>query len=191
MFYQETNTQSPEQYIIKQWKSLYEFSQYFNNLDGSCELYGFGFSHNISDDDLLMGYHFFKSSKGIFGFSGEFMDQKSTNPDSDIFFYTVVEFSEELFNTNLFKTTSFKNHSFYESLDCGVPIELKDYIYQDEERIFISKAGKGNIDLFISYILSGSSYVISTKIHPNLKVVAKQLSVNKLLEERIKNLKSG
>lgn len=196
MFFQATSNtnvkQKPESFIIKSWDNFEEFSSHFNSLAESFTLKGVGFTHNIPEEgEILSGYQIFNTNVGVFAFVGESLDQKQVTKESDIFFTSIVELSPSIFTSMIFKTMSFKNNSIFSPLDCEVPIELKEYLYNDEEKILISKAGRGNIDLFCSYVLNGNSYLIKTVIHQNLHTVSKNLAMNKLLEERINNLKNN
>lgn len=183
-----------ENYIISKWTDFDLFCNDFLSINQETNLLGFGFIYNkdssVNDSDSIkIAYHLVVCSDYIIGFCGESIDGLDPNESTPLFFHEIVLFDKKILSDGIFNRNSFSNRSKISNLDCELNVEIKPYIYEDEKRIFISKAGRGNIDLFASYILDGQEYHITPTIQQSVYSSSKQALVNKMLEDRIKNIK--
>lgn len=190
MFFNQTESLDIKKYIKEHWVSL---SQFYDKLldDESFLLKGYGFLQKEEQGQFTekLGYYIFRINDRIFAFCGE-SPNGSAEEGSTLSFKYIIEFNEDILSSSLFEPSAYngsKNH--YTKFDADLTVDAKIYLYEDEEKLLITKNGKGNIDLYCSYQIINKSNDLICKVYPAAFAAAKQLALNKVLEQRIKNLK--
>lgn len=184
------NIVDPSDMIIKSWSNFLSFSSELDELSLIHNITRFGFTHNSrTEDKLHMGFHFIEVDNRVFGFCGESLDDKYLNKNSPIFFHKVVELRPDILVSENFKRFGSSNNSYITTLEAPVPVDLKGFAYEDSDKLLITKAGRGNIDLFLSYTVDGKNYHLVTQVNQSIEQAAKTIAREILLEQRIQNLK--
>jgi hypothetical protein len=190
MFFSQTESFEIKRYIKEQWVSL---SQFYDKLSVNEPLFlkGYGFLQKEEQGQFTenLGYYILTINDRIFAFCGESLNGQ-TEEGSILSFKYIIEFNESILNSSLFEPsahTGSKNH--FTKFDAELTVDAKIYLYEDEEKLLITKNGKGNIDLYCSYQIINQSNNLICKVYPAAFAAAKQLALNKVLEQRIKNLK--
>lgn len=190
MFFNQTESFDIKKYIKEQWVSL---SQFYDKLsiDEPLFLKGYGFLQKEEQGQFTenLGYYIVRINDRIFAFCGESLNGPAEE-GANLSFKYIVEFNESIIHSSLFEPSSYtgaKNH--YSKFDAELTVDAKIYLYEDEEKLLITKNGKGNIDLYCSYQIINQSNELICKVYPAAFTAAKQLALNKVLEQRIQNMK--
>lgn len=186
------NLVDPADFIINTWSNFLAFSEHLQINSKDNEIMGVGFTHNKKvEDNVHIGYHLFQINDRLFAVTGETIEKNVASQDQELFFHKVCELRKNLLDSINFKKKNRENNSYFTLLDSGIPVDIKGYAYEDSDKLLITRAGKGNIELFINASVSGYNYHLCLTIHENIHSVAKTIAREKLLDERIRNLKSN
>jgi hypothetical protein len=190
MFFSQTETFDIKKYIKEQWVSL---SQFYERLDADelLLLKGYGFIQREEQGQFNsnLGYYIVRINDRIFGFCGESLNGQAQDGET-LYFKYIVEFNESILNSSLFESSTYSgSRNVYSKFDAELTVEAKIYLYEDEEKLLITKKGQGNIDLYCSYQVKNHTNELVCKVYPAVFSAAKQLALNKVLEQRIQNLK--
>lgn len=190
MFFNQTESFELKKHIKEQWVSL---SQFYDKLltDEPFILKGYGFFGQEENGQFVsnLGYYVVRVNERIFAFCGESQEGYAED-GSTLYFKYIVEFNESILNSSLFESSPYSSQTnSYNKFDAELDVEIKIYLYDDEEKLLITKKGKGNIDLYCSYQVKNNTNELCCKVYPAAFTAAKQLALNKVLEQRIKNLK--
>jgi hypothetical protein len=191
MFFGQTESLDLKKYIKEEWVSL---SQFYDKLRVEKELllkgYGFFEREVIGQFVEHWGYHLVKINDRVFAFCGESFTQNSADESQPLSFKRIIEFDEKLLSSSLFEGSQYTgNKSNYNKFDAELNVEAKIYLYQEEEKLLISKKGEGNIDLYCSYQVKNNTNELICKVYPAAFTAAKHLAMNKILDQRIKQMK--
>jgi hypothetical protein len=190
MFFNQTESFDIKKYIKEQWVSL---SQFYEKIeaDDSMLLKGYGFIQREEQGqfNLNLGYYIVRLNDRVFGFCGENLNGQAQD-GATLYFKYIVEFNENILNSALFEPSPYsESRNLYSKFDAELSVEAKIYLYEDEEKLLITKKGKGNIDLYCSYQVKNHTNELICKVYPAVFNAAKQLALNKVLEQRIQNMK--
>lgn len=191
MFFNQTASLDIKKYIKDEWVSIPQFYDKLR-VEKTLNLKGYGFIEKevTSQFSEFLGYHIIRINDRLFGFCGKSLNGSNPEENSILFFKNITEFKIDFLNSALFEESQYKeNSNRYIKFDADLTIEAKIYLYEDEEKLLLSKKGQGNIDLYCSYQVENKSNELICKIYPAAFSAAKYLAMNKILDERIQSIK--
>ncbi len=191
MFFNQTVSFDIKKYVKEQWVSLSQFYEKLS-LDGQLLLKGYGFFEHREQKQFeeQVGYHLVRINNRVFGFCGENLKGGVAEEGTTLSFKNITEFHENILTSALFEASQYTgNKNNFNKFDAELIIEAKIYLYEDEEKLLLTKKGQGNIDLYCSYQVKNNSNELICKVYPTAFTAAKHLAMNKVLEQRIQNLK--
>jgi len=193
MFFDQPQIINIDKYSLEKWVSLEQVSESINENE-KILIHGFGFFNYKEEGQFseFLGYYLLKINDRLFGFCGESIDGEVVEENKNIRFKHVIEFNNDLLNSAIFEGSQFKRSTnYYTSFKAELLVEAKSYLDSDEEKLFFSKKGQGQIDLYCSYHIKNKDNDFACKIHPSAFSAAKHLAMSKILDERIKKIQES
>lgn len=192
MFFGQQDNEDITKYIKEEWVSLSQVYEKILESNSTLFLKGYGFINHEKSSQFIefLGYYLIHINGNIFGFCGESIKGETLKENELMNFKSVVEFDASILKSSILMGNQFKSsQNYYKKFDADLLIEAKIYQYHDEEKLLLSKAGQGNIDLYCSYQIKNNTNEFVCKIHPSAFSTAKYLAMSQILEERIQNMK--
>lgn len=191
MFFGQPEAIDLKKYTIQQWVSV---SQFYEKLqeEGSLLLRGHGFfSYEVTGQFTeFLGCHLLQVNDRLFGFFGESRGDDKADENSSLSFKNITEFNSNILTSQIFQTSQYSSSkNSYSKFDADLDIEAKLYLYEDEEKLLLSKKGQGNIDLYCCYQVKNNTNELFCKVYPTAFTASKHLAMSKILDQRIKELK--
>lgn len=175
---------------IKQRFTYQEFLEEFGT-HKTLKLTGYGFFYTY-DGDKYHNYNLFKFKSFLIGFyttSNFKVGISSTGK-----FQNMLLISSDILNlSHLFDDPSSNNENSSQFNDFKIEliVDTKLYDYQNDTKILISKAGDKNIDLYFSMVINKADRISQVKINSHIKSIVKRMQLEKVLSERIENIKKN
>lgn len=180
-----------QEFIINTWGTFTDFVDHINENDSEILFEGettIQRSTNIDGVRYIDSYLFFKLNGKLY--ASLFKEDHENN--GSIYFDGISEFSDILFKSEdyleLIRRSS-KNR--FKDLGIGIPIDIKCYTYQDEQRIIMSQQGK--IDMIYSqkmFIDEDNNFQFKTETTVSLKKLVDWHKFNAATMARLQKIES-
>lgn len=178
-----------EKYIKKRF-SYQEFLEEFGT-QKTAKLVGYGFFYTY-DGEKYHNYNLFKFKNFLIAFYTT--SNFKVNISSSAKFQNMLLLSNDILNLSyLFDSGSSNNENGiqYNDFKIELLVDIKLYNYENDTKILISKAGEKHIDLYFSMVINKIDRISHVKINSHIKSIVKRMQLEKVLSERIENIKKN